>query len=41
MATEGVELVFTDDALWEIAAMAAQINSTVQNIGARRLITIS
>lgn len=41
MATEGVELAFTEDALWEIASMAAHINSTVQNIGARRLITIT
>lgn len=40
MATEGVDLHFEDDALWEIAGMAAHINSTVQNIGARRLITI-
>lgn len=41
MKTEGVDLVFTEDALWEIASIAAQINSTVQNIGARRLITIT
>lgn len=41
MATEGVELSFTKDALWEIASIAAQINSTVQNIGARRLITVT
>ncbi|EPY33880.1 ATP-dependent HslUV protease ATP-binding protein subunit HslU [Strigomonas culicis] len=41
LATEGVDLVFQDDALWEIASMAAHINSTVQNIGARRLITIT
>nr|CCC90440.1 putative heat shock protein HslVU, ATPase subunit HslU [Trypanosoma congolense IL3000] len=41
MKTEGVDLVFTDDALWEIASIAAHINSTVQNIGARRLITIT
>lgn len=41
MATEGVELEFTEDALKEIASMAAHINSTVQNIGARRLITIT
>ncbi|KPA73269.1 putative mitochondrial heat shock protein HslVU, ATPase subunit HslU [Leptomonas pyrrhocoris] len=41
MATEGVELEFTGDALWEIAAIAAHINATVQNIGARRLITIT
>ncbi|KAG5504529.1 hypothetical protein JIQ42_06363 [Leishmania sp. Namibia] len=41
MATEGVDLIFEDDALWEIASIAAYINSTVQNIGARRLITIT
>eukprot|EP00796_Vickermania_ingenoplastis_P001022 gene1022-611_t len=41
MATEGVELLFTEDALWEIAGIAAHINATVQNIGARRLITIT
>lgn len=41
MATEGVDLVFEEDALWEIAAIASHINSTVQNIGARRLITIT
>ncbi|KAG5509040.1 hypothetical protein JKF63_06047 [Porcisia hertigi] len=41
MATEGVDLVFEDDALWEIASIAAHINATVQNIGARRLITIT
>ncbi|KAH9600794.1 ATPase [Trypanosoma melophagium] len=41
METEGVKLVFTEDALWEIASIAAHINSTVQNIGARRLITIT
>ncbi|RNF21700.1 putative heat shock protein HslVU, ATPase subunit HslU [Trypanosoma conorhini] len=41
METEGVKLVFTEDALWEIANVAAHINSTVQNIGARRLITIT
>lgn len=41
MATEGVELVVTDDAKWEIARIAAQVNATVQNIGARRLITIT
>lgn len=41
MATEGVELTFTEDALWEVASIAAHINATVQNIGARRLITIT
>jgi ATP-dependent HslUV protease ATP-binding subunit HslU len=41
LATEGVTLEVTDDAKWEIARMAAHINSTIQNIGARRLITIT
>ncbi|EPY15020.1 ATP-dependent HslUV protease ATP-binding protein subunit HslU [Angomonas deanei] len=41
LATEGVELVFEEEALQEIAALAAHINGTVQNIGARRLITIT
>ena len=40
MATEGVELVFTDDAIDEIATMAVQVNENVENIGARRLHTI-
>jgi len=40
MATEGVELEVTDDAKKEIARIAAHVNGTVQNIGARRLITI-
>jgi ATP-dependent HslUV protease ATP-binding subunit HslU len=40
MATEGVELDFRPDAIEEIALLAEQINSTVENIGARRLHTI-
>ncbi len=40
MATEGVELVFTDDAIEEIATLAVQVNENVENIGARRLHTI-
>ncbi|MDP1828575.1 MAG: ATP-dependent protease ATPase subunit HslU [Archangium sp.] len=40
MATEGVTLTFTDDALVEIAALAAQVNDRSQNIGARRLHTL-
>ncbi|HEY5209402.1 MAG TPA: ATP-dependent protease ATPase subunit HslU [Stellaceae bacterium] len=40
MATEGVTLDFTDDALDEIALLAEQINSSVENIGARRLHTV-
>jgi ATP-dependent HslUV protease ATP-binding subunit HslU len=39
-ATEGVELEFTDEAKWEMAAIATQVNSNLQNIGARRLFTI-
>ncbi len=38
--TEGVTLTFTDDALVEIASMAAQVNDRSQNIGARRLHTL-
>lgn len=41
LATEGVELEVTEDAKQEIARIAAHVNSTVQNIGARRLITIT
>lgn len=37
MGTEGVELEFSDEAIREIARMAAQLNKTVENIGARRL----
>ncbi len=40
MNTEEVELVFTDDAIEEIASIAVDINSTVENIGARRLQTV-
>jgi ATP-dependent HslUV protease ATP-binding subunit HslU len=40
LATEGVELDFRPDAIDEIALLAEQINSTVENIGARRLHTI-
>lgn len=40
LATEGVELVFTDDALDEIARVAAQVNRTTEDIGARRLHTV-
>ena len=38
--TEGVELVFTEDAVEEIAEMAARVNERTENIGARRLHTI-
>ena len=40
MHTEGVTLEFTDDAVEAIAAIAADVNSAVENIGARRLQTV-
>jgi ATP-dependent HslUV protease ATP-binding subunit HslU len=40
METEGLHLKFTDDAIDALAAMAAQVNTTVENIGARRLQTV-
>ncbi|WP_287373480.1 ATP-dependent protease ATPase subunit HslU [Prosthecochloris sp.] len=40
LQTEGVELDFTDEAIKELAAIAAQVNESVENIGARRLHTI-
>jgi ATP-dependent HslUV protease ATP-binding subunit HslU len=40
MQTEKVELIFTDDGIEEIAEISTQINSTIENIGARRLHTI-
>jgi ATP-dependent HslUV protease ATP-binding subunit HslU len=40
MATEGVTLAFTDDAIDALADIAAQVNTTVENIGARRLQTV-
>jgi len=38
--SEGVELSFGDDAIKEIARIAAEVNASVENIGARRLHTI-
>lgn len=40
MKSEGVEINFTEDAIKEIASIAAQVNQAVENIGARRLHTI-
>jgi ATP-dependent HslUV protease ATP-binding subunit HslU len=40
LATEGVELVFTDDAIVALAEFAFDVNQRNQNIGARRLHTI-
>merc|ERR1711871_1010495 len=39
IATEGVELDINDDAIKEIARLAAEVNKSVENIGARRLHT--
>jgi ATP-dependent HslUV protease ATP-binding subunit HslU len=40
MATEGLNLEFTDDAIDAIASFAVSINANVENIGARRLQTV-
>ena len=40
MQTEGVKLEFADDAIDAIADVAVSVNSTVENIGARRLQTV-
>ena len=40
LKTEGIELVFTDDAVKRIAEIAYQVNQDSDNIGARRLHTI-
>jgi ATP-dependent HslUV protease ATP-binding subunit HslU len=40
MATEGVTLEFTEDAIDAIADVAVAVNSSVENIGARRLQTV-
>jgi ATP-dependent HslUV protease ATP-binding subunit HslU len=40
LATEGVTLEFSPDAIDAIADIAVQVNSTVENIGARRLQTV-
>ncbi len=40
MATEGVTLEFTDDAIDALADMAVCVNASVENIGARRLQTV-
>ena len=40
LATEGVEIGFTEDAIREIAKIATEVNEQVENIGARRLHTI-
>ncbi len=40
IATENLTLEFTDDAVAEIAEVAAEVNRAVENIGARRLQTV-
>jgi len=40
LATEGVRLCFTDEAIAEIARIAAEVNERTENIGARRLHTV-
>jgi ATP-dependent HslUV protease ATP-binding subunit HslU len=40
LATENVEIEFTPEAIERLAALAAEVNSKLENIGARRLHTI-
>ncbi|MEE8620857.1 MAG: ATP-dependent protease ATPase subunit HslU [Syntrophobacteria bacterium] len=40
MATEGIELVYEQDAIEEVAQIAHDVNSRTENIGARRLHTV-
>jgi ATP-dependent HslUV protease ATP-binding subunit HslU len=40
LETEGIKVSFTDEAIREIASLAARVNSETENIGARRLHTI-
>ena len=40
LETEGIKLSFTEDSLTEIARIAAEVNRSSENIGARRLHTI-
>jgi len=40
LATEGVDVQFRDDAVDEVARIAAEVNERMENIGARRLHTV-
>ena len=40
MATEGVDVTFADNGIAALARIAAEVNSAVENIGARRLYTV-
>ncbi len=40
LATDGVELIFTEEGIQEIADVAADLNDEIEDIGARRLHTV-
>jgi ATP-dependent HslUV protease ATP-binding subunit HslU len=40
MGTEGVEVAFTEDGIAALARIAAEVNRSIENIGARRLYTV-
>ncbi len=40
LATEGVDIQFRDEAIEEVARIAAEVNERMENIGARRLHTV-
>ena len=40
LETEGIDLVFDDSAIEEIAVISSQVNERMENIGARRLHTV-
>jgi len=40
LATEGIELIFEEEAISEVAEIAVKVNERTENIGARRLYTI-
>lgn len=40
LETEGIEVVYTEDAIREIASIATLVNDRMENIGARRLHTV-
>ena len=40
LATEGIDLIFEESAVIEIAGMASKVNERTENIGARRLHTV-
>jgi ATP-dependent HslUV protease ATP-binding subunit HslU len=40
MATEEVTVEFTDDGIAALAKIAAEVNHSIENIGARRLYTV-